>query len=110
MNGIPNKIKIGNMEYSIIFQDPKGMKDVAESIDPEKEIGEAMGRIEYEKELIVLNATLTPNRMREVLVHEIVHGFLFESGLDDINTESTVDGLTHILRRFIKENDVSWMG
>lgn len=106
---IPKQFKIGNIVYSVRFEQPEDMNKVAQDNAPERTIGTAFGRIDYATCEIVLNPTLPNQRKAEVLLHEIIHGLFWESGLDDINIEPTVDAMTHILRRFMIDNEIGWV-
>lgn len=53
------------------------------------------GTIYYDKQLIYVKASLAPQRMKQVLVHEIMHAIFYESGIED--TEEAVDILSRVM-------------
>lgn len=104
---VPNRIKIGNVTYRVAQMTEKRMRKIAGIKKGETHY--PMGQCIYARLHININETLPLDRMREVLLHEIVHAILFEAGLDHINTEQAVDGLTLVLRRFMNDNDLEWL-
>jgi len=85
------KIKIGWREYEIV-------------IDPIIDANHTNGEIVYQQSRI----TITPNQSDEskktCLLHEIMHGILYNMGNEQGTNEYFIGGLTENLYQVIKDN------
>lgn len=82
-NELPKSISVNGIDYEIFTVD---------EIDSDPLTN---GTIYYDKQLIYVKASLAPQRMEQVLLHEIMHAIFYESGLED--TEEEVDILSRIM-------------
>ena len=89
---IPDKIKIGDKDYKVAVDD-----DIA---DDSRD-----GEIRFRKAEIAVISRLETQVMKEVLVHESIHGMLEFMGELDINRdEEKVIRITNGLLMLIKDN------
>jgi len=89
---IPNKIKIGDKDYKI-------------KVDQQIEINSGrLGEIDYRNVEITVTSGLETQMLKDVLVHEAVHGMLQFMGEHEVNREETVERITGGLLMLIKGN------
>lgn len=92
-----NQIKIGARIYTIHEQD-------AEENSVFKEHEEAYGYIEYPTSQIHIRSDLEITFRNETLIHEILHGLLDNTGIDEINTDMITQALAPRLSAFLVDN------
>lgn len=67
------------------------------------------GEIDYRNLTIAIHSSVSPDARNAILVHEIVHGLLYESGcVDEKNDEKLVEPLGHFLYQLLTRNDFSF--
>lgn len=93
---IPNKIKVGGVEYAVT-ETPVVIVDSST---------EYAGVCHYETHHIELLGTLGKDRKEQTLVHEMIHAALFESGLLE-HDEDLVKRLGITMHQILKDNDFS---
>ncbi len=100
MNTNAKLFKIGNQIYHVVLFPYI-------EIDGNRNIH---GTIDYNHQEIKLVANMKKEKHEETLIHEIVHGLLYESGTEDLikegELEKFVDSLGKYLYRFILENNI----
>lgn len=92
-----NQIKIGARIYTVREQD-------GEENSVFKEHEEAYGYIEYPTSQIFIRSDLETSFRNETLIHEILHGLLDNTGLDEINTDQITKALAPRLYAFLVDN------
>lgn len=82
-----NNIKIGSMNYKIVFKD-KVVDDNNQEIN---------GVMLYDSERIEINKRLTLNVKKVILLHEILHAILEKSGIDssEDNMEQIITAISN---------------
>ncbi|MBS0950540.1 hypothetical protein JK159_09290 [Weissella minor] len=93
-NELPKSVSVNGIDYEIFTVD---------EIDSDPLTN---GTIYYDKQLIYVKASLAPQRMKQVLLHEIVHAIFYESGIED--TEEEVDILSRVLFSATKNSNGSF--
>ncbi len=91
------QVKIGARTYTIHEQD-------AEENSVFKEHEEAYGYIEYPTSQIYIRADLETTFQNETLIHEILHGLLDNTGIDEINTDQITKALAPRLHALLVDN------
>lgn len=88
------EIRIGNMNYKITEEEKPILNNQV-----------CRGYIDYEEHKIVIDSK---NQDRQnlivTLLHEIVHGMLFENELHDLNTEENVEVISKALYQLLLDN------
>jgi len=92
-----DSVKIGGIDYSI-------RNDCDEYLDGAK----IMGEINLVTQTISIDSKLKKQRKEQVLVHEIVHGLLYEMGNEDWNNEEFVNPFSNILYQLLKDNKINF--
>lgn len=90
-------LKIGGRTYIVAFQTPE-----ENSVFQEHE--SAYGYIEYPTSQIHIRAGLDSEFQKETLLHEILHGILDNTGIEDINTDQLAKALAPRLHAFLVDN------
>ena len=85
------KIKIGWREYEIV-------------IDPIIDANRTHGEIVYQQNRITISPSQSDEETKECLVHEIIHGILYNMGNENVSDENFINGLTENLYQVIKDN------
>lgn len=85
------EIKVGGIHYSI-----EAKKNVIKDT-------ESLGFCDYEGARIVVDASLAPDRMQQVIVHELVHAMLYEAGFDE-QDEDMVNRIGIVLHQVLCDN------
>ena len=62
------------------------------------------GLVKYDETAIFIKDSLSHQRKQEVTLHEIMHALLHDSALDNLNSETYNELLTHDFLSFIKTN------
>jgi Zn-dependent peptidase ImmA (M78 family) len=62
------------------------------------------GQVTYNDTHIEIDASTSPTRKHNVLIHELLHAMLFEAGFDD-QDEDLVNRLGHVLHQTLRDND-----
>jgi hypothetical protein len=93
MSELPKTVKINAIEYKVSV----------------READYKLGHCDYTNCEIVIHSKQNDARKAKVLVHEILHGALYEAGLESMNTEDTVTKLEGVLYDILKNNDFSWL-
>lgn len=65
---------------------------------------QALGYIEFEKQLISIDPAIPDQRKAQTIIHEITHGIFYEAGMRE-HEEELVDRLSIVLTRLIVETD-----
>ncbi|MEG1256893.1 hypothetical protein [Clostridium sp.] len=94
---IPNKVRIGSMDYIVELTD--------KTLYIENTI--CYGTIDYEKHLIEINSEYKDEQGQEqIFLHELVHGIVKERNLDLKNSdeETITDEIAMGLHQVIKDN------
>ena len=95
---IPKKIKIGNVIYKIVLK--RGLKD--------EDGQEILGQIRYSDGIIELESKQSMDSMIVTLCHEVQHGKCFESNVEDLikekSLETIVDSLAKADIQVIRDN------
>lgn len=81
MSELPKKVRINGIEYRVSV----------------READYKLGHCDYTNCEIVIHSKQDDARKAKVLVHEILHGALYEAGLEDMNNEATVTKLEGVL-------------
>lgn len=66
------------------------------------------GQIQYKKLEISLDDSLPEQLEDQTLIHEIVHGILFEAGYPN-HEEDQANRIGLVLYQVLKDNDFSWL-
>jgi len=90
-------LKIGARTYTVSIQTPE-----ENSVFQEHE--SAYGYIEYPTSQIHIRADLDAGFQKETLLHEILHGLLDNTGVEDINTDQITKALAPRLHAFLIDN------
>jgi hypothetical protein len=95
---IPEKVRIGSMDYSVIFTDETLIVNGRE----------CKGMITYEKhEIKIKNGISDKQGEEETFLHEVVHGIVYERNFN-LNAvdedELKVDEIARGLHQFIRDN------
>ena len=93
MLNIPDKVKIGWRNYDIAQGEHRGSDD-----------GDIYGQIEYGKRQIFLYEKLDEDEKSVTLLHELVHGILFNMGNELRTNELFVTAFSENLYQLIKDN------
>jgi hypothetical protein len=93
---LPKSVRIGALDYKVKTWSPKAADNTG-----------ALGLCDRETCKILLKGTLGPQKMAEVLLHEVVHGCFDGAGLRvDLgpHEENIVNGLGYQLLQVIRDN------
>lgn len=90
-----NKIKIGAINYKVDYS----RDDYCIGAD-------LLGEIDYVNQTITIRSDIPEERKENVLIHEIVHGILFQCGSKDYNNEDVINPLANTLYQVLKENNL----
>ena len=93
---IPKKVRIGGIDYTI--------KRVPRLVSADGDL--CNGLFDSNRSVIELNSEneLSQGRIEQVLIHEILHGIVFTTGLNLEDEEITVNVLAKGLYQVIKDN------
>ena len=86
-------IKVGSKDYEVIYKSPILVKGV-----------QVWGYIDVSQCKISIDNTNCDQIQFNSLIHEIVHGCLYEIGNDLFNNEPFVESLSNIIVQVIKDN------
>jgi predicted metallopeptidase len=96
---LPQKVNICGMEYAI-------RQDKDEYLDAVNSLGEII----YTAQEIYIKSTMSDDRKIKVLVHEVSHGIMFETGaIKNGQVEATINFVSMCLYQFIKNNNFEWV-
>lgn len=96
---LPEKLTICGLEYTI-------RQDKDEYLDATGSLGEII----YEAQEIYIKSAMSEERKVKILVHEVSHGIMFETGaITNGADEATVNFISICLYQFIKNNDFEWV-
>lgn len=93
-------VKIGGTIYEI--------KNTPYSFDDDKTT--VMGDIDQVAAKIKINnldPSVSPVRKQQALIHEILHGMLFEAGYEEEIDEQLIKRLSMVMYQVVKENDLA---
>lgn len=85
------EIKVGGIHYSIEAKE-NVMKDTG-----------SLGFCDYEGARIVVDASLAPERMQQVIIHELTHAIMYEAGFDE-QDEDMVNRFGIVLHQVLCDN------
>ena len=93
---IPKRVRIGGIDYTI--------KHVPRLVSADGDL--CNGLFDSNRSVIELNSEndLSQGRIEQVLIHEILHGIVFTTGLNLEDEEITVNVLAKGLYQVIKDN------
>lgn len=93
---IPKRVRIGGIDYTI--------KHVPRLVSDDGDL--CNGLFDSNRSVIELNSEneLSQGRIEQVLIHEILHGIVFTTGLNLEDEEITVNVLAKGLYQVIKDN------
>ena len=93
---IPKRVRIGGIDYAI--------KHVSRLVSADGDL--CNGLFDSNRSVIELNSEneLSQGRIEQVLIHEILHGIVFTTGLNLEDEEITVNVLAKGLYQVIKDN------
>jgi hypothetical protein len=93
---IPKRVRIGGIDYAI--------KHVPRLVSADGDL--CNGLFDSNRSVIELNSEneLSQGRIEQVLIHEILHGIVFTTGLNLEDEEITVNVLAKGLYQVIKDN------
>jgi len=91
------KIKIGARIYNISIE-------TSEENSVFKEHEDAYGYIEYPTSEIHIRSNLEKTFQKEILIHEILHGLLDNTGIAEINTDKITEALAPRIYAFLVDN------
>ena len=94
---LPNKVKIGGIEYEIREEDGMEMKH------------DALGQIFYSKGHIQLEKDMPDDRKEQILIHEILHGIFYEAGYLE-QEEEMITRVGTVLYQVLKDNRFEFGG
>jgi Zn-dependent peptidase ImmA (M78 family) len=69
---------------------------------------ELFGQVTYDDAVIVVEPTLCEQRKTNVVIHELLHACLFETGYDE-HDEEQVRRLGNVLTQVLRDNDFGFM-
>lgn len=107
-----DKIKIVGVNYSVDVVDKFDMSEserakfVADGFDPENMI--KWGEVEYEKSMIRIHSSLSEEKKKQTIIHEVLHAIFHEAGFDKDN-EDEVNRLAIVLHQVLVDNDFNWL-
>lgn len=87
------RIKVAGTHYEIIRE--KGL--MAED--------DVYGNVKYVTAKIRLDSELPPERMQQVLIHELLHAVFYEAGFRE-HEEDVVNRVANVLHQVLADNDV----
>ena len=92
----PKRVRIGGIDYTI--------KHVPRLVSADGDL--CNGLFDSNRSVIELNSEneLSQGRIEQVLIHEILHGIVFTTGLNLEDEETTVNVLAKGLYQVIKDN------
>lgn len=86
-----DKIKIGWRTYKIV-------------IDPIIDANHTNGEVVYQQKRITISPSQSDESKKTCLLHEIIHGILYNMGNENVSDEHFIGGLTENLYQVIKDN------
>ncbi|MDQ0270799.1 ImmA/IrrE family metallo-endopeptidase [Cytobacillus purgationiresistens] len=90
------KYRIGSVAYEV-----KHVPQLAEQHD-------LIGQIVYKDAVIKLEETLEGTRLKEVFIHEIMHGIFYEAGYAE-QDEDLINRTAKVLYGMLRDNDFGFM-
>ena len=69
---------------------------------------ERFGQVTYDDTNIQLDAGMSPTRLNDVLIHELLHAIFAEAGFDE-QDEDTINRVGHVLAQVLRDNDFGFM-
>lgn len=97
---IPKTLKIGNCTYRIEEHGDGNLLTETRFV----------GRIDYTNLVIAIGKDLPDERQADTLIHEAVHGILYELGRHSLNEdEAFVSTLSCLVYALIKDNNLAWV-
>lgn len=110
---VPRSIVIGPYEYRVRLEHIAEVDTRDDSDEGERDVNSmTLGTIEKARLAIIIHPEQAPLRMRDTLLHEVMHGVFDASGLNlDSTEEDVVSAFTTILLDTLRENPgfVSWL-
>jgi len=98
---IPNKIRIGSLDFDVIMQDTPIVLNNQQ----------CYGEIDYATTEIKLDATIASDQHLEVtFLHEIIHGILHDRGFKEAEDEELIEGIARGLHQLIRDNPEMFIG
>lgn len=90
MKALPKKVRIGAFDYKVQYEEQLS------------EIG-LCGRIQLLHGIIDMRPGMSADVERMVLLHEVMHGYLFHAGIQE-HDERHLDVLAHGVAQIIRDN------
>lgn len=87
-------VRVGGMDYRIIIQ------EYFKSSDDDRNL---WGLCDYEQQLIYIRESLSNQKKKQVLVHELTHAILHEAGYKE-QDEELVERFSLVLHQVLKDN------
>lgn len=94
---LPKTVKVGLHTYTV---------SEAENIERKEDGAYLFGHISHEEQTIDIRMALQPDMKKVALLHEIIHGVLFQTGhfLDGTDEERICVALSHALVQILRDN------
>jgi hypothetical protein len=88
-----------------------GIEYRIDEVDSVSKTEPLLGHIDFLKQVIQIDRSLSTEKKEETLLHEILHGIAEATGLDDVLSEQVVQILSRILFDLFKRQKLisSWM-
>lgn len=97
---IPEKIKIGGIDYKIRLVEGDGK---------ELDAGGCIGKLDNFECKIYIADNIDKQRQVEVLIHEVVHGILDYIGFsEELHSEDNVEKIGRVLFQVLRDNDMNF--
>jgi hypothetical protein len=90
---LPKTIVIGSLHYAVKFREMDGR----------------YGHCDCAKLELVLNTDTIVERQAKTLVHEMMHAWCYENGLDNWADEKLIVTLENNFYQLLRDNDFSWI-
>lgn len=98
---LPKQIRIGSVDYDVIIKDTPVVLEGQQ----------CMGAINYMKNKIEIDASIISIQQAEItLLHEIMHGILYDRGFKETENEELVEGIARGLHQLIRDNKEMFIG
>ncbi|MGM0836023.1 MAG: ImmA/IrrE family metallo-endopeptidase [Bacillota bacterium] len=88
--------RIGSVDYTV------------EMVPKLYHLYERLGQVIYGNTHIQLDADMSPSRINDVLIHELLHAIFCEAGYDD-QDEDTINRVGKVLAQVLRDNDFGFM-
>lgn len=88
--------RIGSVDYTV------------ELVPKLHHLYDLFGQVTYDDTHIQIDADLSPSRINDVLIHELLHAIFFQAGFVE-QDEDTINRVAHVLAQVLRDNDFGFM-